>query len=120
MLAAAGFKAGDKIASISYAGYKTTDAHTTHLKLFIANGNDTEFGTIAFTDDDAMTLASKCKFFTTAGGKTREAIQKSEEILEIKFSKQCNQFYERFGYLSFYGYKIFGIDPDDTSKILEL
>ena len=57
MLAAAGFKAGDKIASISYAGYKTTDAHTTHLKLFIANGNDTEFGTIAFTDDDAMTLA---------------------------------------------------------------
>ena len=57
MLAAAGFKAGDKIASISYAGYKTTDAHTSHLKLFIANGNDTEFGTIAFTDDDAMTLA---------------------------------------------------------------
>ena len=70
--------------------------------------------------NDAMTLAPKCKFFTTAGGKTREAIQKSEEILEIKFSRQCNQFYERFGYLSFYGYEIFGIDPDDTSKILEL
>jgi len=69
--------------------------------------------------NDAMTLAPKCRFFTTAGGKTKEAIQKSEEILEIKFSKQCSQFYEKFGYLSFYGNEIFGIDPDDTSEILE-
>ena len=56
MLAAAGIKAGDKISSITYAGFKTSDDHTGHVKLFIANGTDTEFGTIAFTADDAMTL----------------------------------------------------------------
>ena len=56
MLAAAGIKAGDKISSITYAGYKPSDDHTGHVKLFIANGTDTEFGTIAFTADDAMTL----------------------------------------------------------------
>ncbi len=57
ILAAAGIKAGDKISSITYAGFKTSDDHTGHVKLFIANGTDTEFGTIAFTADDAMTLA---------------------------------------------------------------
>lgn len=69
--------------------------------------------------NNAMTLAPKCKFFFTAGGKTKEAIQKSEEILEIKFSKQNIEFYEKYGYLSFYGSEIFGIDPDDNSGILE-
>ena len=36
----------------------------------------------------------------------------------IKFSKQCLEFYEILGYLSFYGNEIFGIDPDDLD-ILE-
>ena len=42
----------------------------------------------------AMELAPKCKFYTTAGGKTEEEIRKSEQILNIKFSNQCREFYE--------------------------
>ena len=67
----------------------------------------------------AMELVPKCKFFTTVGGKDKKAIKKSEELLKIKFSKQSLEFYEKFGYLSFYGNEIFGIDPDDDSEILE-
>lgn len=67
----------------------------------------------------AMELAPKCKFYTTAGGKSEEEIRKSEQILNIKFSDQCREFYEKYGYLSFYGSEIFGIDPDDDSGILE-
>ena len=66
-----------------------------------------------------MALAPKCKFYTTVGGKTKEEIKKSEELLKVKFSKQCNEFYEKYGYLSFGGNEIFGIDPDDDSGILE-
>lgn len=42
----------------------------------------------------AMELAPKCKFYTTAGGKSEEEIRKSEQILNIKFSNQCREFYE--------------------------
>lgn len=69
--------------------------------------------------NNAMILAPKCKFFTVAGGKTKEVIQKSEELLEIKFSKQSIEFYEKYGYMSFYGSEIFGIEPNDNSGILE-
>jgi hypothetical protein len=69
--------------------------------------------------EKAMLLAQKCKFYTTAGGKTRGEILKSEDLLGIKFSKQCLEFYKRYGYLSFFGSEIFGIDPDDDSGILE-
>ncbi len=68
---------------------------------------------------NAMTLAPKCKFYTTAGGKTKEEIMKSEVLLKVKFSNQCVEFYEKYGYLSFFGNEIFGIDPDDDSGILE-
>ena len=67
----------------------------------------------------AMELAPKCKYFTTAGGKTKEEIMKSEKMLNVKFSRQCIEFYQKYGYLSFYGNEIFGIDPDDDSGILE-
>ena len=67
----------------------------------------------------AMELAPKCKFYTTVGGKTESEIRKSEQILNIKFSNQSREFYEKYGYLSFYGNEIFGIDPDDESGILE-
>lgn len=68
---------------------------------------------------DAMKLAPKCKFYTTDGGKNEAEIKKSEELLGVKFSKQCREFYEKYGYLSFYGNEIFGIDPDDDSGELE-
>ena len=67
----------------------------------------------------AMELAPKCKFYTTAGGKNEEEIRKSEQMLNIKFSNQSIEFYKKYGYLSFYGNEIFGIDPDDDSGILE-
>lgn len=67
----------------------------------------------------AMDLAPKCEYFTSSGGKTQSEISKSEELLKVKFSKQCIEFYERYGYLSFYGNEIFGIDPEDESDILE-
>lgn len=67
----------------------------------------------------AMELAPKCKFYTTIGGKSKEEIEKSEQMLDVKFSNQCREFYEKYGYLSFYGSEIFGIDPDDDSEILE-
>jgi len=67
----------------------------------------------------AMDLAKQCQFYTTAGGKTKEEIRKSEELLNIVFSNQCKEFYENYGYLSFSGKEIFGIDPDDDSGILE-
>ena len=67
----------------------------------------------------AMDLAPKCKFYTTVGGKSKEEIEKSEQMLDVKFSNQCREFYEKYGYLSFYGNEIFGIEPDDDSGILE-
>lgn len=67
----------------------------------------------------AMELAPKCKFYTTVGGKTEREIIKAEKMLDVGFSNQCREFYEKYGYLSFYGNEIFGIDPDDDSGILE-
>ncbi|MCL2427547.1 MAG: SMI1/KNR4 family protein [Oscillospiraceae bacterium] len=69
--------------------------------------------------EKAMELANECKFYTTVGGKSSEEISKSEELLGIKFSKQCILFYEKVGYLSFFGNEIFGISPDDQSGLLE-
>lgn len=68
---------------------------------------------------EAIELAPKCKYYTTVGGKSLEEIIKSEEMLGIKFSKQCREFYEQYGYLSFFGNEIFGIAPDDDSGELE-
>lgn len=49
----------------------------------------------------AMELVPKCKFYTTAGGKTEEEIKISEKLLGVHFSTQCKEFYEKYGYLSF-------------------
>lgn len=66
-----------------------------------------------------MELAPKCKYYTTAGGKTEEEITLAEKMLSVTFSAQCREFYEKYGYLSFEGNEIFGIDPEDDSGILE-
>ncbi len=67
----------------------------------------------------AMELAPKCKFYTTTGGKSEQEIGKAEKMLNLKFSNQNRLFYEKYGYLSFYGNEIFGINTDDDSGILE-
>lgn len=66
----------------------------------------------------SMKLAQQCRFYTTEGGKTPGEIKKAEEILGVKFSKQYKDFCKNYGYLSFYGNEIFGIDPDNL-EILE-
>ncbi len=40
-------------------------------------------------------------------------------MLSVSFSSQCKEFYEKYGYLSFFGNEIYGIDPEDDSGILE-
>ena len=67
--------------------------------------------------EKALELAPKCKFYTTAGGVSNECIRRSEEMLGLKFSKQCRHFYEKCGYLSFFGTEVFGIDPDDLDTL---
>ena len=68
---------------------------------------------------EAMELAPKCEYYTTAGGISDAAISNSEALLKVKFSKQCREFYKNYGYLSFSGNEIFGIDPNDDSVELE-
>ena len=68
---------------------------------------------------EAMELAHQCRFYTTVGGRSQAEIRKAEELLGITFSKQLRAFYENYGYLSFFGNEIFGIDPDDGSGELE-
>ncbi|MEW4411862.1 SMI1/KNR4 family protein [Clostridium sp. AN503] len=68
---------------------------------------------------EAMSLAPKCNFYTTVGGKTEDQILRSEKLLGVKFSRQCKEFYKECGYMSFFGSEIYGIDPDDNSGILE-
>ena len=36
----------------------------------------------------SMELAKKCRFYTTAGGKSTQEIEEAEKLLGIKFSKQ--------------------------------
>lgn len=67
----------------------------------------------------AMELAPKCEYYTTAGGKSEQEIEKAEQLLGLKFSDQCLEFYREYGYLSFFGVEIFGIDLDDDSDTLE-
>ena len=67
----------------------------------------------------AMALAPACKYFTTDGGKSPEQIRKAEQMLGISFSPQLFEFYEKFGYLSFFGCEIFGIDPESDLGELE-
>lgn len=73
---------------------------------------------MSFRDlEKALDLAPKCKFYTTAGGASQECIRKSEDMLGLKFSRQCLHFYEKCGYLSFFGSEVFGIDPDDSETL---
>ena len=67
--------------------------------------------------EKAMELAPNCQYYTTAGGKSEEDIKKAEEMLGIKFSRQMTDFYSKYGYMSFFGTEIFGIDPDNLTVL---
>ena len=61
----------------------------------------------------AMEAAKSLRYYTTAGRRSDESIQKSEDLLGIKFSAQYRDFNKHYGYLSFFGCEIFGADPED-------
>ena len=67
----------------------------------------------------AMEQAKKCNRYRVAKGTTPEAIKESERLLKLSFSKQLQDFYSKYGYLSFFGTEIFGIYPDDLEDVLE-
>lgn len=64
-----------------------------------------------------MALAKELEFYTTAGGRTEEEIARSEALLGLKFSRQYRAFNMDYGYLSFSGHEIFGVDPDDLEEL---
>ena len=65
----------------------------------------------------SMELAPKCRFYTTAGGRSIEEIEEAEKLLGRKLSKQYRDFNEKYGYLSFYGNEIFGIDTNNLNEL---
>lgn len=67
--------------------------------------------------EKAMELAKGKKFYTTAGGRTEEEIKEAEKLLGIQFSGQYRVFNEKYGYVSFFGNEIFGIDPNDLDEL---
>ena len=50
-------------------------------------------------------------------GKSIQEIEEAEKLLGIKFSKQYRDFNEKYGYLSFYGNEIFGIDTNNLGEL---
>jgi hypothetical protein len=65
--------------------------------------------------EKALELAKNCKFYTTRGERDNKIIERAEELLGFKFSKQSFEFFKRLGYLSFLGNEFFGICKDDFS-----
>lgn len=57
--------------------------------------------------------------FECCGGKTDGEIEQAERDLNIKFSRQCYEFYKYFDYSVFGGIEIFGIQGGNNSNILE-
>ena len=103
---------------------KLIEVHSPNGELIIGNGEQRIWNNEGGIEmsyqhfEKAMSMAPKCHFFMTAGGRTHEEILRSEELLGINFSKQCLEFYKQHGYLSFYGNEIFGVDPTGDSGIL--
>ena len=62
---------------------------------------------------EALEKAPNCKYYTTTGGMSADKIEEAEKLLGIRFSRQNREFYERLGYLSFFGCEIFSIDAAD-------
>lgn len=50
----------------------------------------------------------KCQYYRSIGGKNEQEISAAEEMLGLKFSRQCRAFFAEYGYVSFYGNEIFG------------
>lgn len=82
-LTAAGIKAGDKITSLSYNGYNTAGDHTTHVKAFIMNCEDTEFGAADVTADEDMTLVYDADYTFAKKGSANA----TEVMLSVAFNE---------------------------------
>jgi len=65
--------------------------------------------------EKALELAKICDGYWIAGGKTDEVIQRGEELMGFKFSKQTHEFFKRIGKLMLFGEVIYGISKNDFS-----
>lgn len=82
-LETAGLKRGDKIQSITYRGYNSSDDVTGKVKAFMLNCNDTEFGEADMTPDSLMTKVFDQSYtFKKAGGYNALV-----DMLEISFDE---------------------------------
>lgn len=67
----------------------------------------------------AMKQAKKCDDYCIGEGVSDSVINKAEEILEIKFSKQLKEYLKTCGYMEFFGVELYGIIKSDFSSQVE-
>ena len=65
--------------------------------------------------EKAIELAKKCDGYSNGGGKSFDIVSKAENLLDIKFSKQNFRYFNKLGFIEFYGNEIYGIVKDDFS-----
>ena len=61
----------------------------------------------------AIELAQQCNGYWDGGGKPSEIVAKAEKLVGIKFSRQNDQYFNKYGFIEFFGSEIFGIVKDD-------
>lgn len=65
--------------------------------------------------EKAVRLAKQCDGYSVGIEKSDDVLLRASELLGIKFSKQCYDFFKKLGYLEFFGVEIYGIVKDDFS-----
>ena len=63
----------------------------------------------------AIELSKRCRDYADGGAKQNACINKAEELLGIKFSRQNKEYFRNLGFIEFYGHEVFGIVKDDFS-----
>ena len=65
--------------------------------------------------EKALELAKQCEGYSDGGGKPSEVVDRGEELIGFKFSRQTFQYFNQYGFIEFFGNEIFGIIKDDFS-----
>ena len=65
--------------------------------------------------EKAITLAQQCEGYWDGGGKSIEVVDRAEELMGFKFSRQNYQYFNQYGFIEFFGNEIYGIIKDDFS-----
>jgi hypothetical protein len=61
----------------------------------------------------AIEKAKQCLNYRIKGETSSDVVKKAEELFGHKFSKQNYEFFQKLGYLSFFGNEFYGICKDD-------